>query len=235
MSEPVPGGEAAVLCERLEKVYPGPGGGVAALRGVDVRVERGEVVAITGASGSGKTTLLHVLGAIDAPTRGSARVLGEDVGSLRGFERTRFRRERVGFVFQQFHLVPTLTAVEQVELPLRYAGVARSSRLERAARLLQSVGLAERADHLPSALSGGEQQRVALARALANEPGLLLADEPTGNLDGERASAVIDLLLRARDERGVAVLIVTHDPMVAARADRIVRMRDGAVVPEQPT
>ncbi|MBI3725603.1 ABC transporter ATP-binding protein [bacterium] len=222
--------DEAVLCEKLEKVYPGPGGGVAALRGVDLSVARGEVVAVTGASGSGKTTLLHVLGAIDAPTRGRASVLGEDVGALAGFARTRFRREKVGFVFQQFHLVPTLTALEQVELPLRYAGVARAPRLERAAKLLERVGLTSRALHLPAALSGGEQQRVALARALANEPGLLLADEPTGNLDGERASAVIDLLLAARKERGVAVLIVTHDPVVAARADRIVRMRDGLVL-----
>jgi putative ABC transport system ATP-binding protein len=220
---------SAVLCEKLEKVYAGPGGGVAALRGVDLEVKPGEVVAITGSSGSGKTTLLHVLGAIDSPTGGRALVAGEDVGRLTGFERTRYRREKVGFVFQQFHLVPTLTALEQVELPLRYAGVARRARLEKAGRLLAAVGLSERASHLPAALSGGEQQRVALARALANAPAVLLADEPTGNLDGEKAKVVVDLLLEARKERGVAVIIVTHDPAVAARADRTVRLKDGRV------
>jgi putative ABC transport system ATP-binding protein len=220
---------AAVLCEKLERVYQGPGGGVAALRGIDLAIQAGEAVAVTGASGSGKSTLLHVLGAIDTPTAGRALVLGQDVGRLEGFERTLYRRARVGFVFQQFHLVPTLTALEQIELPLRYAGVGRRTRLERARKLLADVGLAERADHLPSALSGGEQQRVALARSLANEPGLLLADEPTGNLDPEKAKTVVDLLLRARTERGVAVLIVTHDPAVAARADRTIRLRSGLV------
>ena len=221
--------QPAVNCAQLEKVYQGPGGGVAALRGVDLAVAPGEVVAIMGTSGSGKSTLLHLLGAIDAPTRGQAIVLGEDVGALTGFERTKFRRQRVGFVFQQFHLVPTLTALEQVELPLRYAGMGRSKRLDRAGKLLEEVGLADRARHLPAALSGGEQQRVAMVRALANEPGLLLADEPTGNLDHETARGVIDLLLRARSTRGITVLIVTHDPAIAQRTDRVVRLRDGRV------
>ncbi len=220
---------SAITCEKLEKVYEGPGGGVAALRGIDLVIAPGEVVAVTGSSGSGKTTLLHILGAIDAPSGGRAVVLGQDVGALRGFERTRYRRERVGFVFQQFHLVPTLTALEQVELPMRYAGVPRRTRLERARELLSAVGLAARSSHLPPALSGGELQRVALARALANSPGVILADEPTGNLDGERARAVIDLLLQARKDRGVAIMIVTHDPSVAARADRTIRLRDGLV------
>ena len=220
---------SAVLCEKLEKVYEGPGGGVAALRGVDLEVKPGEVVSVMGASGSGKSTLLHVLGAIDSPTRGRVLVLGQDVGRLVGHERTLYRRKKVGFVFQQFHLVPTLTALEQVELPLRYAGVGRRARLERARKLLGEVGLVDRALHLPAALSGGEQQRVALARALANEPGLLLADEPTGNLDAEKAKQVIDLLLTARREAGVAIIIVTHDPAVAARTDRTVRLRDGVV------
>ncbi|MEZ0227358.1 MAG: ABC transporter ATP-binding protein, partial [Planctomycetota bacterium] len=151
------------------------------------------------------------------------------VGKLEGFERTRYRREKVGFVFQQFHLVPTLTALEQVELPLRYAGVARRARLETARRLLDEVGLTARADHLPSALSGGEQQRVSLARAFANSPSLILADEPTGNLDHEKATVVIDMLLRARKERGVAIVIVTHDLAVAGRADRTIRLKDGLV------
>jgi putative ABC transport system ATP-binding protein len=220
---------SAVVCEKLEKVYAGPGGGVSALRGIDLEVKPGEVVAITGSSGSGKTTLLHVLGAIDSPTGGRVLVAGQDLGKLEGFERTRYRREKVGFVFQQFHLVPTLTALEQIELPLRYAGVARRARLERARKLLEDVELGARADHLPSALSGGEQQRVALARAFANAPALILADEPTGNLDGEKAKVVIDMLLRARSERGVAIVIVTHDLAVAARADRTIRLKDGLV------
>src|SRR3954470_4854245 len=136
----------AVICDKLEKVYEGPGGGVPALRGVDLEVKPGEVVAVTGSSGSGKTTLLHVLGAIDSPTGGRAIVGGQSVGELDGFERTRYRREKVGFVFQQFHLVPTLTALEQIELPLRYAGIARRTRLERARKLLLAVGLQARAD-----------------------------------------------------------------------------------------
>jgi ABC-type lipoprotein export system ATPase subunit len=221
---------SAVVCEKLEKVYEGPGGGVAALRGIDLTVAKAEVVAIMGSSGSGKTTLLHVLGAIDSPTRGRAFVLGEDLSALTGASRTLYRRGKVGFVFQQFHLVPTLTAQEQVELPMKYAGVAARVRAERAARMLGEVGLTERAGHLPAALSGGEQQRVAIARALANDPGVILADEPTGNLDGEKARAVVDLLLRAREQRGVAVILVTHDPLVAARADRTVSLRDGVVV-----
>ena len=221
--------DAAVVCHQLEKVYQGPGGGVAALQGVNLTVATSEVVAIMGASGSGKSTLLHLLGAIDSPTRGQAIVLGEEVGTLSGFARTLFRRKRVGFVFQQFHLVPTLTALEQIELPMRYAGVGRSERLARAAALLSEVGLADRAEHLPAALSGGEQQRVAIVRAMANEPGVLLADEPTGNLDHDKARGVIDLLLQARATRGVAVLIVTHDPAVAERTDRIVRLKDGRV------
>ena len=225
MPLPIP----AVNCQQLEKVYQGPGGGVPALQGIDLTIAPGEVVAIMGSSGSGKSTLLHLLGAIDAPTRGHAVVLGEDVGALTGFARTQFRRKRVGFVFQQFHLVPTLTALEQIELPLRYAGVSRRERLARAEKLLAEVGLADRARHLPAALSGGEQQRVAIVRALANEPGVLLADEPTGNLDHDKARGVIDLLLQARSARGVAVLIVTHDPAVAERTDRIVRLKDGKV------
>jgi putative ABC transport system ATP-binding protein len=224
--------ELAVRCERLGKVYPAPGGGVVALADVDLDIARGEVLAVVGSSGSGKSTLLHLLGAIDRPTSGRALVLGEDVGGLGSSGRTRLRRELVGFVFQQFHLVPTLTAIENVELPLRYAGVARRERRASAAALLERTGLTPRADHLPHALSGGEQQRVAIARALANRPGLILADEPTGNLDHARADEVLGLLLEARRERGVAVVLVTHDAAVAARADRRVTLRDGRIVQE---
>ena len=213
----------------VEKVYALSRVEVHALRGVDLVIEAGEWVSITGPSGSGKSTLLHVAGALDLPSRGAVIALGQDLGSLDDGALAAFRRRRLGFVFQFFNLLPTLSAEENAALPLLLDGVPRALALERARALLGRVGLGERCGHRPEELSGGQQQRVALARALVAEPALLLADEPTGNLDSEAGAAVLELVAEARRERGLTVVLVTHDPGVAARGDRIVRLRDGRV------
>jgi putative ABC transport system ATP-binding protein len=203
---------------------------VRALRGLSVRIAPGEFVSIEGPSGCGKTTLLNLLGLLDTPTSG--RLLWDDrpVGARTDRERARLRLLRVGFIFQRFYLLPTLTARENVELPMRSAGVPRAERLARTAELLAEVGLTDRARAFPHQLSGGEEQRVAIARALANRPGLLLADEPTGELDSTNARAVLDLLVRVRADRSATLILVTHNPTVAARADRHLSMEDGRIV-----
>jgi putative ABC transport system ATP-binding protein len=205
-----------------------------ALRGVDVSIETGEMVAIMGPSGSGKTTLMHVLGLLHSPdsNHGPAPELrfdGTDVTSLSDGARTRIRARSMGFVFQSFNLVPTLTALENVLLAADYAGVSGTPARRAALEALDLVGLAERAKHRPMELSGGEQQRVALARALVNAPRLLLADEPTGNLDSARSTEVLAMLRRFNEERGQTTVIVTHDPAVAASTDRTIHMRDGLI------
>ncbi len=207
---------------------------VQALRGVDVDVEEGELVAIMGPSGSGKSTLMHILGLLHAPdlNHGPAPQLwfdGRDTTRLSDGERTRIRAREMGFVFQQFNLVPTLTAAENVMLAAEYAGVSRSEARERALARLDLVGLRDRADHRPAELSGGEQQRVAIARALVNDPALVLADEPTGNLDSARSAEVMGLLRKLNEEQGQTFIIVTHDAEVGEACDRIIRMRDGHV------
>ena len=201
---------------------------VEALRGVDLQVTRGEFLAVMGPSGSGKSTLLHLMGCLDRPTKGRVLFEGEDVTRLKPSALARIRNRRVGFVFQSFNLSPTLTALGNVELPMIFAGVPRKERLARARELLAKVGLRERERHLPSELSGGEQQRVAIARALANSPDLLLADEPTGNLDTETGRGILSLLSEANRE-GVTLVVVTHDPEVAATAGRRLRIRDGRI------
>jgi len=205
---------------------------VHALRGLDLAVETGEIVAIMGPSGSGKSTLMHVLGALDTPTGGTASLEGQDLRKLSENELVTLRGKKVGFVFQTFNLIQALTAQQNVELPMIFQGVRKSVRAERARSLLAKVGLAERMRHRPNELSGGERQRVAIARALANDPEILLADEPTGNLDSETGATILELLKKLSVEEGKTMILITHDPDAAAIAHRIVRLRDGRVVQE---
>ncbi len=207
---------------------------IAALRGVDISIEPGEMVAIMGPSGSGKSTLMHILGLLHAPdpNHGPAPELtfdGRDVGRLSDGERTRLRAREMGFVFQDFNLVPTLSAIENVMLAGEYAGVPGSEAKAAALEALALVGLADRADHRPAELSGGEQQRVAIARALVNRPALVLADEPTGNLDSERSAEVLALLRQLNRDQGHTFILVTHDAEVGEACDRVIRMRDGKI------
>jgi putative ABC transport system ATP-binding protein len=202
---------------------------VAALSDVDLIVRRGEFTALVGPSGSGKSTLLNLIGGLDRPSGGEVSVDGLSLGAATESQLVRYRRERVGFIFQSFNLIPTFSALENVESPMMLAEVSQRERRERAAGLLESVGLAQRILHKPNELSGGEKQRVAIARALANRPLLLLADEPTGNLDSKTGAAVLDLLCQLLKAQGLTMVMVTHDPEVAARADRIIHLRDGNV------
>ena len=203
---------------------------VKALRGVDLQLARGELAVVAGPSGSGKSTLLSLLGCLDEPDAGSVAFEGRDLGRASAGEKTLFRRRRLGFLFQSFHLVPVLSAFENVEYPLLIDGVGRRERQARVAEALATVGLEARAGHRPDRLSGGERQRVALARALVHDPALVLADEPTASLDSVTGAAVIELLARLNAERGVSFLIATHDPAVMARAPRVVQLADGRVV-----
>ncbi len=204
---------------------------VHALRDIDLNFEDGEYAAIMGPSGSGKSTLLHILGLLDRPDRGHYRLDGMETTEIGEERRAQLRRDRIGFVFQSFHLIPRLSAAENVELPLVLAGLAPAQRRERVARILAAVGLADRAHHRPDQLSGGQRQRVAIARATIMEPGLILADEPTGNLDRASGREVIETL-EALNTRGLTLLVVTHDAELAARARRRIRMDDGAVISE---
>jgi len=205
---------------------------VEALRGVDLDIDSGEMIAIMGPSGSGKSTLMHILGLLHSPDQNGGpapelRIAGQDVGGLSDRQRTKMRADTMGFVFQSYNLVPTLTALENVSLAGEYAGVPKGRARDAANQALGWVGLAERSGHRPMELSGGEQQRVALARALVNEPRLLLADEPTGNLDSARSKEVLEMLRRFNKERGQTLVLVTHDPEVGETCDRIIHMRDG--------
>jgi putative ABC transport system ATP-binding protein len=221
---------AAVEAEAVTRTYAMGATTVAALRGVSLRIDRGDYLAVVGPSGSGKSTLMHLLGGLDRPTSGRLLIGGQDVTSLGPNQLARLRNRMIGFVFQSFHLLPRTTAVDNVALPLVYRGVSGRARRQRAAAMLGEVGLSHRLDHRPNQLSGGEQQRVAIARALVTGPSVLLADEPTGNLDTATGQAVLGLLERLNRSSGVAVVLVTHDREVAARAGRQVLMRDGRVV-----
>jgi putative ABC transport system ATP-binding protein len=220
---------ALVRARDVRRDYPLDGEAVHALRGVSLEIERGEYVAIVGPSGCGKSSLLNLLGAIDAPTTGSVEIEGRNVGALSDREVTAFRLHHIGFVFQRFYLLPILTARENVELPMAEAGVPAAERRQRSTELLRYVDLGDRVRHRPSQLSGGEQQRVAIARALANRPALLLADEPTGELDAKTGHEIIDLFGRLNAD-GTTVVVVTHDEGLARAARRVVHMRDGEIV-----
>ena len=206
-------------------------GRVQALRGVDFRIHEGEFVAITGPSGCGKTTLLQMLGALDVPAAGTLNYRGESIADLPA--PAVYRAREIGIIFQAFHLLPTFTAIENVQLPMFEADLSMSHRKERAAKLLESVGLEGRRDHFPTKLSGGERQRVAIARSLANSPSVLLADEPTGNLDSENAHFILDLIIRIHREQRMTLVLVTHDMTIAQRASRTIQMKDGRIVSDQ--
>jgi putative ABC transport system ATP-binding protein len=217
--------------KNVHKVYPMGEVSVPALRGINLTIHPGEFVAIMGPSGSGKSTLMHLLGCLDLPSDGVVQLDGKDITTLDEDTLAQIRCKKVGFVFQTFNLIPTLTAQENVELPLFFQGVPREKRRARAAELLRKVGLDGRLHHKPAQLSGGERQRVAIARALANDPEIILADEPTGNLDSESGKAILELLAQLHRE-GKTIILVTHNPEAAAYAQRIVRIRDGRLVEE---
>ena len=217
--------KALIQLDEITKIYDSGENAVQALRGVDVAIEKGEFVAIIGPSGSGKSTLMHILGCLDTPTTGKYWLDGEDVAEMSNRSLARVRSQKIGFVFQTFNLLPRASILKNVELPLLYAGVGRDERRERAFKALQRVGLEKRAKHRPNELSGGQRQRVAIARALVNDPSLILADEPTGNLDLETSERVFDLMRECHRKRGLTSVIVTHNPELASRCDRIFEMK----------
>ena len=219
-------GRAIIELLGVHKIYRSGSLEVAALRGVDLRIDEGEIVAIVGPSGSGKSTLMHILGCLDVPTSGQYLLSGQDVSGMDEIELAHVRNQRIGFVFQQFNLLPSMTAWRNVELPLSYAGVGKTERRERALAALDRVGLSDRVDHRPGELSGGQQQRVAVARALVTDPAVVLADEPTGNLDSASTAEILGLF-RQLHAAGRTVILITHEADVAAVAQRVIRMRDG--------
>jgi putative ABC transport system ATP-binding protein len=223
--------DCVISAQDLTKVYMMGEVEVRALDGVSLCINRGEVVSIMGPSGSGKSTLMNILGCLDHPTDGDYILDGEPVAHLRDDQLAVIRNRKVGFIFQNFNLLPRITATANVELPMRYAG-ASQGRKERARNALRLVGLENRSDHKPTELSGGQQQRVAIARALVNDPAIIMADEPTGNLDSRSGKEIMELLLSLNKERGTTLIIVTHDPTVAAQTQRVIRLRDGKVEEE---
>jgi putative ABC transport system ATP-binding protein len=228
MSEPL------IAVNSLTKTYGEGAAAVEALRGVDFALQPGESLAVMGPSGSGKSTFLHLLGCLDRPTSGSYRLAGREVAGLSRDQRADIRCHQIGFVFQSFNLLPRTSALENVELPMLYAGIPAAQRARLARRLLDQVGLGSRLHHRPNELSGGQQQRVAIARALANGPPLLMADEPTGNLDSASSAEIMSLFRKLNREQGITVMVVTHAPDIAAWSDRIVSFLDGRITDDRP-
>jgi putative ABC transport system ATP-binding protein len=224
--------EPVIELESIRKIYRTGTIEVAALAGVSLSISQGEYVAIMGPSGSGKSTLMHILGCLDVPTSGRYLLAGEDVSTMDEIDLAEVRNRRIGFVFQQFNLLPSLSALRNVELPLSYAAISKHDRRRRALDALDRVGLADRVDHRPGELSGGQQQRVAVARALASDPALLLADEPTGNLDSTATEDVLDLFAELHAQ-GRTVVLITHELEVARRAARVIRVRDGLITSDE--
>ncbi len=222
--------QALIEIRNLQKRFPTPGGEICVLKQVDVRIVAGERIAVVGTSGAGKTTLMHILGGLDQPSDGQVLFAGKDIFALRGTALDAFRNRTVGFVFQFHQLLPEFTALENVMMPLLIGGETRAAAAAKAESLLQEVGLEQRLHHKPGALSGGEQQRVAIARALVQQPQLLLADEPTGNLDSGTSGEIMQLLNRMHRARGLTMIIVTHNRELAASLDRVLRMEDGRLV-----
>ncbi|MEJ7870701.1 MAG: ABC transporter ATP-binding protein [Rubrobacteraceae bacterium] len=226
---------AMVEARDVEKAYAAGGVTVRALRGVDLRIPRGEIVAVMGPSGCGKTTLLNCLSGLDEFEAGEILVGGESISEMPDRKRTRFRAEKMGFIFQTYNLIPVLSGVENVELPLLVAGAKPREARRRAMSVLETVGVPEQANKRPNEMSGGQQQRVTVARSLVNRPAIVWADEPTGALDSETSGEIVDLLVDLNREQGQTFVLVTHDPSVARRAHRIIRMRDGRIEGDEPT
>lgn len=227
---PDAGAAGSVVYEAVDLKKEYDGGSVRALRGVNFRIHQGEFVAIIGQSGSGKSTLLQMLGALDHPSSGVLKYRGKSIADYP--DPAAYRAHEIGFIFQAFHLLPTFTAVENVQMPMFEGNLSAAARRSRAEELLKSVGLEHRFNHFPTKLSGGERQRVAIARSLANGPSVLLADEPTGNLDSENARHILDLLMRLHREQNMTLILVTHDPSIAQQAQRRLHVKDGQIVPE---
>jgi len=223
-----------IRVQDLQKVYRMGDVEVPALRGINLTIERGEFVAVMGSSGSGKSTFMNILGCLDRPTGGNYWLEGEEVSALSADDWAHIRNKRIGFVFQGFNLLSRTTALENVELPMMYNGYAGKERHERAVEVLNLVGLAKRHDHTPNQLSGGQQQRVAIARALVNKPSLILADEPTGNLDSATSNEIMGLFQNLNSEQGITIILVTHEPDIAEHAKRQIVFRDGQVVLDKP-
>ncbi|UCE36654.1 MAG: ABC transporter ATP-binding protein [Thermoplasmata archaeon] len=214
----------------VTKIYKMGETEIRALNGISLKVEKGAFLSLVGPSGSGKSTLLNIIGCIDTPTSGEVHLDGEDVSKLKDRGLTKIRLHKIGFIFQQFYLIPTLNAMENIELPMKEAKVPREERRKRTRQLLENVGLTQREKHYPNQLSGGEQQRVAIARSLANKPSVLLADEPTGEIDSETSEKIVNLLRKLNSEEKVTLLVVTHDLKVAKHADRMITIEDGKIV-----
>jgi putative ABC transport system ATP-binding protein len=222
--------ETAIELRDVEKEYDLGAIKLHVLKEIKLKVKKSDIVAIMGPSGSGKSTMLHMLGCLDRPTRGKVIIDGVDVSRLNDDELAKIRREKIGFIFQFFYLIPSLTALKNVELPMTFIKSSAKDREKRAKELLKMVGLEDRMYHRPSQLSGGESQRVAIARALANNPQIILADEPTGNLDSKSGKEIMDILVKLNNERGVTLIIVTHDPSIARHAEKVINLKDGKII-----